>query len=388
MYSRLLDLPDQTFLLLGPRGTGKSTWLRQRLGGSPWFDLLDSETFLDLSARPNRLGSRIPASHAGWVVVDEVQRVPALLDEVHRLVEVRPGLKFALTGSSARKLRRGGVNLLGGRAVPLRMHALTASELGGDWHLRSAVTRGCLPMAVNATDEAGARRYLEGYVGHLPPRGGPAGGAHAQPARVRPLPRGGVLQSGGAAQHGRRRAGTAASSAAWCRGGSRCWRTCSSPSGSRCSRGRASRPTTAHPKFFYFDAGVYRALRPRGPLDSADEIDGAALETLLFQQARALSDTSGLGYTWSHWRTRSGDEVDLVGYGERGLVAFEVKRTDHLRAADLRGLRAFRAEYPEARTLLLYGGERTLHDDGVDVVPFDAALRDLRGLLERGGRLG
>jgi hypothetical protein len=80
--------------------------------------------------------------------------------------------------------------------------------------------------------------------------------------------------------------------------------------------------------------------------------------------------------------------VDLVGYGERGLVAFEVKRTDHLRAADLRGLRAFRAEYPEARTLLLYGGERTLHDDGVDVVPFDAALRDLRGLLERGGRLG
>jgi predicted AAA+ superfamily ATPase len=387
MYSRLLDLPDQTFLLLGPRGTGKSTWLRQRLGGSPWFDLLDSETFLDLSARPNRLGSRIPASHAGWVVVDEVQRVPALLDEVHRLVEVRPGLKFALTGSSARKLRRGGVNLLGGRAVPLRMHALTASELGGDWHLRSAVTRGCLPMAVNATDEAGARRYLEGYVGTYLRE------EVQQEALTRNLP--GFARFLEAASFSQAAPLNMAAVAQDCGVERRVVQgwfevledlllAVRLPVFAR----RASRPTTAHPKFFYFDAGVYRALRPRGPLDSADEIDGAALETLLFQQARALSDTSGLGYTWSHWRTRSGDEVDLVGYGERGLVAFEVKRTDHLRAADLRGLRAFRAEYPEARTLLLYGGERTLHDDGVDVVPFDAALRDLRGLLERGGRLG
>lgn len=387
MYSRLLDLPDQTFLLLGPRGTGKSTWLRQRLGGSPWFDLLDSETFLDLSARPNRLGSRIPASHAGWVVVDEVQRVPALLDEVHRLVEVRPGLKFALTGSSARKLRRGGVNRLGGRAVPLRMHALTASELGGDWHLRSAVTRGCLPMAVNATDEAGARRYLEGYVGTYLRE------EVQQEALTRNLP--GFARFLEAASFSQAAPLNMAAVAQDCGVERRVVQgwfevledlllAVRLPVFAR----RASRPTTAHPKFFYFDAGVYRALRPRGPLDSADEIDGAALETLLFQQARALSDTSGLGYTWSHWRTRSGDEVDLVGYGERGLVAFEVKRTDHLRAADLRGLRAFRAEYPEARTLLLYGGERTLHDDGVDVVPFDAALRDLRGLLERGGRLG
>jgi len=119
--------PERSFFLFGPRGTGKTTWLRQWLPRALVFDLLDAEVYLDLLADPARLARRIPGGFDGWVVIDEVQRVPDVLDEVHRLIEGR-GLRFALTGSSARKLRRGGVNLLAGRALTLRMHPLVRAE--------------------------------------------------------------------------------------------------------------------------------------------------------------------------------------------------------------------------------------------------------------------
>ena len=137
MYSRINRVPTHSVLLLGPRGTGKSTWLRASLPGAVWFDLLDAQVYLELSAAPHLLERRIPRGHAGWVVIDEVQRVPELLNEAHRLIEAR-GLRFALTGSSARKLRRGGVNLLAGRALSMRMHPLVAAELDGTLGMREA----------------------------------------------------------------------------------------------------------------------------------------------------------------------------------------------------------------------------------------------------------
>lgn len=144
---------------------------------------------------------------------------------------------------------------------------------------------------------------------------------------------------------------------------------------------RAQRDMTAHPKFFYFDAGVFRAIRPRGPLDSASEIDGAALETVLFSEVRALNDALSLGYQMYFWRSRAGQEVDLVLYGERGLLAFEVKRAEQVRAEDTRGLRAFAQDYPSASLFLLYGGDRVLHDDGVTLLPFEHALAELPRIL-------
>jgi predicted AAA+ superfamily ATPase len=150
---------------------------------------------------------------------------------------------------------------------------------------------------------------------------------------------------------------------------------------------RARREPTTHPKFFLFDAGVFRAVRPRGPLDSTEELDGAALETLLFQEIRAYNDLGALGYALSHWRTRAGDEVDLVLYGERGLLAFEVKRSSVVRPFDLRGLRVFREEFPPARLFLVDGGEREYLDDGITILPFAMAILRLLGLLlgEEGG---
>ncbi len=144
---------------------------------------------------------------------------------------------------------------------------------------------------------------------------------------------------------------------------------------------RAKRRLVAHPKFYFFDAGVFRAIRPRGPLDVAEEVEGPALETLLLQQLRALNDYRGLGYTLHYWRTGRGDEVDFVLYGERGLVALEMKRGARVRSEDLGSLRLFCEDFPRARAYLLHLGGRRWHESGVEVVPFDEAVTALDELL-------
>src|SRR3989338_2130594 len=161
MYTRILIPPkNKSFFLFGPRGTGKTTWLKAQFPRALYFDLLDSEIYNDFLARPSRLAERIPMPWNDIVVLDEVQRVPALLHEVHRLIESR-GLVFALTGSSARKLKAKDVNLLAGRALTFTMYPLTAHELGKDFSFIHALNFGMLPSVIQKPD---ARQYLESYV--------------------------------------------------------------------------------------------------------------------------------------------------------------------------------------------------------------------------------
>lgn len=138
---------------------------------------------------------------------------------------------------------------------------------------------------------------------------------------------------------------------------------------------------TAHPKFFFFDVGVYRSLRPRGPLDATEEIDGAAIETPVMQQLRATNENGALGYELYFWRTRDHREVDFVLYGKHGLVAIEVKRSSVYREPDLAPLRLFQEDYPSAACFLLYGGARTYDVDGIRVLPLAQALAELPELL-------
>jgi predicted AAA+ superfamily ATPase len=144
---------------------------------------------------------------------------------------------------------------------------------------------------------------------------------------------------------------------------------------------RASRRLATHPKFYYFDVGVYRALRPTGPLDRPEEIEGACLETLVYQELRALNDHLGLGYELSFWRTAAGAEVDFVLYGERGIVAIEVKRSRRLAKADLAGMSLFRSDYPSARCVVLFGGERREYRGGIELVPIEEGLAGLAEIL-------
>lgn len=151
------------------------------------------------------------------------------------------------------------------------------------------------------------------------------------------------------------------------------------PRGASFSSGRrARRETSAHPKFYLVDAGVYRSLRPRGPLDRPEEIAGAALEGLAAQHLRAWISYSGADQELFFWRTRSGVEVDFVVYGAAGFWALEVKNTARVRPDDLRGLRAFAADYPECQPVLLYRGTDRLRIDGILCLPVDTFLRALR----------
>ena len=167
MYARDLSLPDRSFFLFGPRGTGKTTWLHSVLPIAHRVDLLRDRELVRLLRDPGLFTREVEALRAGsWVVVDEVQKLPALLDEVQDLlVRGRAGYRFALTGSSARKLRRSGVNLLAGRAVNRRFHPLTAGELGADFDLERILRFGGLPAVwADAPSDAARIDFLEAYA--------------------------------------------------------------------------------------------------------------------------------------------------------------------------------------------------------------------------------
>jgi len=377
MIARSIGLPPtQSFFLFGPRGTGKSTLLRSALPGAFVLDLLDLGTYTELLAHPERLEALALPHMPAPIVIDEVQRLPVLLDEVHRLIE-RRRWRFVLTGSSARKLRRGGANLLAGRVRTLTMHPLTAEELGDRFDLRHSARFGQLPGAYVESDPG---RYLASYAGtYLRDEVQAEALTRSLDAFTRFLIAASFSQA------------AVLSVSAVARDVGLPRKTVEGyfqllddlllsvrlPVFTR----RAKRPMTTHTKFYFFDAGVYRALRPRGPLDSAEEIDGPAIETLVLQELRATNDNHGLGYQLFHWHTRDHREVDFVLYGERGLVAVEVKRTSRLRQEDLATLRLLGEDYPMARRVLLYGGAREYAVDGIRVLPLGSALPQLRTLL-------
>jgi predicted AAA+ superfamily ATPase len=368
--------PRQSFFLFGPRGVGKTAWVRARLPDALIFDLLDSETYTRLLASPARLADQIPAGHKGWVVLDEIQRIPDLLNEVHRLIETRR-LRFVLTGSSARTLRRRGVNLLAGRALTRFMHPLTAGELGRDFDLRRALRYGCLPFACTEPDP---RDYLQSYVTtYLREEVQQEGFARNLAAFARFLEaasfsQGAVLNMAAVARE-------SAVSAKVVEDYFSILEDLLIAVRLPVFAKRAKRRVVAHPKFYFFDAGVFQTIRPRGPLDAPEEISGPALETLVLEQLRALNDYLGLGYSLFYWRTATGEEVDFVLYGERGLVAVEVKMAQRIRPDDLRGLRRFREVYPQARTFLVYTGSRRRREAETEILPADDAVRTLADLV-------
>ena len=365
MYPRLIQPPRQSFFLFGPRGVGKTAWLHRQFPGALFFDMLDNQVYTELLAAPQRLGDRIPQDHKDWVVVDEVQRVPELLNEVHRLIESRR-LRFALTGSSARKLRGRGVNLLAGRAVTRHMHPLTALELGKDFDLKRALRWGCLPLACTSDDPQDyLKSYAATYLREEVQQEGLARniGAFGRFLEAASFSQGGVLNMAAVARE-------CAMSAKVVEDYFTILEDLLIAMRLPVFTKRAKRRMIAHPKFYYFDAGVFQAIRPRGPLDAPEEIHGAALETLFLQQVRALNDYKGLGYRLHYWHTATGDETDFVLYGERGLSAFEIKMAQKVRPDDLRSLLRFRADFPQAKVHLLYLGQRRWHERGIEVLPF------------------
>ncbi len=371
MYTRTINyIKTQSFFLLGPRGVGKSSWIQKEFQSAPIIDLLKAKTFNELSADPSRLEEMIPA-HSTWVVIDEIQMLPSLLNEVHRLIEKKK-IKFALTGSSARKLRRQGTNLLAGRALIQHMHPLTVEELGEDFELKKSLRYGHLPMAYTSSSP---EDYLHAYVrAHLKEEVQQEGAVRNLAGFSR------FLEAASFSQAQPLNITKVASDASVDRKVTeeyfKVLEDLLVAVRLPVFQKRACRKTTQHPKFFFFDVGVYQTLRPQGPLDIPEEREGAALETLIFQELRALNDSRRWAYDLYSWSLSQGPDVDLVLYGKRGLVAIEIKRSGRLRGGELAGLEAFRAQYKMAKTFYLYGGQERREINGHQIIPVEEFLRN------------
>lgn len=377
MYSRLIKPPkNKSFFLFGPRGTGKTTWVKSNFTKAIYLDLLEAELFNDLLANPQRLENFIPKDFSDWVVIDEVQRIPELLNEVHRLIE-KNKYKFVLTGSSARKIRRKGVNLLAGRALSCHLYPLTAGELGKDFDLSRSLAYGHLPCVYT---EENPRAYLESYIRtYLEEEIRYEGltrnlGAFSRFLEAASFSQGSILNISSVARDCGVERKVVENYFTILEDLLIAYRI---PVFSK----RAKRRLAVHPKFYFFDVGIYQVLRPAGSLDLPEEIGGHAFETLFLQELLAVNAYLELGYNIFYWMTANKIEVDFVLYGSNGIKAFEVKRTGKISSFMLRGLKAFAKDYPGAKLYFIYGGERRLRDGDIEILPLNDALKELPCIL-------
>ena len=347
--------------------------MKDKLPDAPYFDLLDAEVEFDLRTNPKNLMRRVPARYKGPIILDEIQKIPQLLDEVHRVIETKKGHQFVLTGSSARKLRREGVNLLAGRALVTHFHPLTVEELGEDFDIKRALQSGLLPSTWGQGDP---KKYLASYIQTYLDQEVKQEGMSRNIVHFSKF-----LQAASFSQASLLNISAVAADCGVDR------RSVTNyfdilkdlliahriPVFSK----KAKRELLNSDKFYFFDCGVFRALRPRGPLDSDSELNGAALETLVLQNLMAINDYRELEFEISHWHTRKHVEVDFVLYGPRGLFAIEIKSGDRVRSQDFHGLLEFGKDYPMAKLMLLYGGDRHYRHEKIEVIPVLDWLRSL-----------
>jgi predicted AAA+ superfamily ATPase len=304
------------------------------------------------------------------VIIDEVQKIPQILDVVHKLMEEKK-IRFILTGSSARKLKKSGADLLGGRALNFRMHPFTAAEMGASFSLDKALQTGLIPVVEKSADPAKTLSayvdiYLreeiqaEGLVRNL--------GTFARFLEIISFSHGTILNLSNLARE--------------------CQVSRSLITGYMdiledlllayrlpVFTKRAKRKTASHPKFYFFDNGLYRRLRQRGPLDIESEISGPAIEGLVGQHLRAYADFALQDTQLYYWRTLAGNEVDFILYGGKTFTALEVKNTSVLRPIDYNGLTSFRDDYPEASLILIYRGVVPMKHKNILVVPVEQFLK-------------
>jgi predicted AAA+ superfamily ATPase len=361
---RLLE--KRSFFLLGPRQTGKTTLIQHVLPDIRFYDLLDSANYLTLSRNPGRLAEEIGSS-VKRVVIDEIQRLPSLLNDVQRLIETRD-VKFLLTGSSARKLRRGGINLLGGRARVKYLHPLTYRELGDKFVLNQAMQRGLLPSIYFSDDP---RADLESYAGlYLQQEIMAEGATRNIPAFSRFLKiaahsNGGIVNFTNIASDAQVARTTVyeyyeilkdtlilRELPPW--------------------KKTVKRKPLASSKYYFFDVGVVSALQGRPFLPGTPEF-GEAFETFIMHELSSWSDYAS-GELLSFWRSKSGFEVDFI-IGDH--TAIEVKAKENVSSQDIKSLRALREENKLKHFLCVCMEKRSRDVDGIKILPYTEFLTSL-----------
>jgi len=373
MYPRALDLRDvvrhKSIFLLGPRQTGKSTLVRQAFPDATVYDLLEADTFRELSARPETIRQTLSPGQR-VLIVDEIQKLPALLNEVQLLIDRNKALRVILTGSSARKLWRGGANLLGGRAWTCRLHPLVSAELPAG-RLLDRLNRGSLPAII---DSARPHEDLKAYVGtYLQEEIRAEGLARSIENFSRFLEVAG-LTSGEVVNYAK-----VASDAGF---PPRTVREhyqvledtlvgCQLPAFQHTSR---RKPVTTA-KFYLFDVGVANILKRIPAIAEGSDAFGRALEHLIFLELRAFLDYRRLDHELTYWRSQSQFEVDFVVGTQVGI---EVKSGTRVAPRDYKGLSALGEEVPLKRRIVICR-ERLprVADDGTEIMSAGHFLKAL-----------
>lgn len=368
---RSLKPSQESYFLLGPRGTGKSTWLLKNYPHAVRIDLLLGEEERRFTAFPERIRDVFNAMLPGQtLIIDEIQRAPNLLPEIHALMEEKKGIQFIMTGSSARKLRRTVSDLLGGRALLQQMGPFLASELGPKFSLEKALKVGLIPLIWESKDPI---QRLSDYITLYLREEVQAEGLVRQItdfARFLEIASFSYASIWTTMDISRESSVKRATVDNYLQILEDLLLAFSIPVFSR----RAKRRLIAHSKFYFFDVGIFRALRPRGILDIESEIEGNALEGLVAQHLRTWTLGQKEKHSLSFWHTATKLEVDFVIYGPRGFWAIEVKRSQHLSPDDIKGLAAFQEEYPEAKCMIVNMGKRREIYRGFPVIPIDEFL--------------
>lgn len=371
-FSRVLNLQkilkNKSHFLFGPRQTGKTSLVRMQLPDAIRIDLLDEDEFLALQNKPTSLRERIQKAEK-IVIIDEIQRVPALLNEVHRLIESQSGLRFLLTGSSAVKLRRKGVNLLGGRARSLHLHPFVSAELGKEFDLGKALLYGSLP-SIYLSDQP--RQDVKAYVGEYLRE------EIAMEALTRNL-----------------------------QGFSRFLEVAALSNGQLinyqkiANDAQIKRSTTqnyfdilidtliAHPlepylktksrkaiatsKFYFFDLGIVNYLKGLREIPRKTSLFGDALEAYIHHELRSWVDYSDDGEL-KYWRSTSDFEVDFI---LNESIAIECKGSDRILADDIKGLRALGEEKKMKKKIVVSMESKPRNIGDIEVLPYAVFLEQL-----------
>lgn len=371
MFKRDFKPPSQSYFLFGPRGTGKSTWLKKHYFNAVWIDLLDPELFRFLSAGPERLRSLLQQDLTKKVVViDEVQKVPELLNVVHALIEEKKDYQFVMTGSSSRKLKQYGTNLLGGRALLKYMPPFFAKELGSEFSLTRALKYGMLPIVI---DSAVPDEVLRAYVGiYLKEEVQAEGivrsvGDFARFLEAVSFSQASVINTSNIAREAQIARKTVDSYLLILEDLLLSFQL-------QVFRRKAKRNLISHSKFYFFDAGVFNSLRPKMLFDVQTEIEGPALEGLVAQHLKAWVDAQTQKYYLNFWQTTSKVEVDFILSGPDCFFAIEVKNGSTVHPADLKGLKLFIEDYPETKPILLYRGKHRYLEHNILCCPIEEFL--------------
>jgi Predicted ATPase (AAA+ superfamily) len=373
MLSRLFKIQDaetESVFFFGARQTGKTTLLKNLFPNTRYYDLLKSDEFERLSRKPSLLREElinIPSDEL--IIIDEIQKLPILLDEVHWLI-TNCGLRFILTGSSARKLRRGGVNLLGGRALQNNFYPLVSTEIP-DFDLDRAVNNGMIPRHYLIHD---ATKRIRGYVGNY------LQSEIIEEARVRNLAafnrflEAASLTSGEMLVYSNVAADCGVSSV-----------TVKSyfeiledtlfgytiPAYTKTKK----RKLIQAPKFYLFDVGITNYLLHRSHLQQGSPEYGHAFEHLVIQELIAYLGYQQRQEEISYWRTSSGTEIDVV-LGD-AKVGIEIKSSKELRNNQLKGLKSFGDDYPEARLIAVSLDKYRRFVDNIEIIPALEFFADL-----------